>query len=113
MTETTKISNREFFADMLGFDPGKDDCGGEQVVAKAVKELQEKRAADAVERLKGIITKVGELCRKRDQARSAYLKEEQKFEKELGNLRKQVLKIQNGSSGISEESEETVENNDS
>lgn len=105
-------SNREFFTELLGFDPGKEEGGGEDVVQKAISELQAERSEKAKDKLKGIVVKVGELCRKRDQAAAAFKKEDDKFEKELGNLRKQVVKIQKGTGANpvpEESSEETTE----
>lgn len=107
------MSNRDFFIELLGFDPGREeDSGGPDVVQAAVVELQKERSEQAKEKLKGLVVKVGELCRKRDQAASAFKKEEDKFEKELGNLRKQVVRIQKNAGGnpVPEEVSEVDDN---
>ena len=105
MAEKEKKTNVDKLTEMLQFDPTSQSPTGKvwnKALEEVTKEVNERKQKVAEEQIKKAI----ELAQKMKQAKSAFIKEEAKFEKELGKALKKIKGLTGDNSPAEEEEEE-------
>ncbi len=85
-----KQSNTEKLLELAGFDPAKKPGLTEEILGEALKEVQELRKQEALNRARDLIKKAVELRQQAYRAEQDFNKQKKKFDEELGKLLNQL-----------------------
>jgi vacuolar-type H+-ATPase subunit H len=85
-----KPSNIDKLLELAGFDPAKKPGLTEEILGEALKELQESRKKEALEKARELIKKAVELRQQAYKAEQEFNKQKKKFDDELGKLLNQL-----------------------
>ena len=83
-------SNVEKLVELAGFDPVKRPSVTDDILKEALKELQEARRVQALDKARELIKKAVELREQVHKAEQEFNKQKKKFEDELGKLLSQL-----------------------
>ena len=85
-----KPSNTEKLLEFAGFDPAKKPSLTDDILKEALKEIQENRKKEALDKARELVKKAFELREQAYRAEQEFGKQRKKFDDELGKLLNQL-----------------------